>query len=215
MRSFVSRTALGVAAACVMAACTSGFRSAAAPAQIYVLRPAPSAATQAGNASPIAASLRIVRPEPGPGLDSDRIVLVRSDRRMNFYAASRWPSDLPEMVEALIVGAFREGGAWAAVHDSRSPFQADYFLETSIRNFEADDTGGASPEVRVRIDCAIGRTLDRAVVATFTVEGTATAAANRMSDVVAAFERAAGAALAQLTERAAAAVRTSTAPSPP
>ena len=215
MRS-LGRAALGVAAVCLMSACAGGLRSAAVPAQIYVLRPAPATATQAVNVSPIAATLRIVQPDPGPGLDSDRIVLVRSDRRMNFYAASRWPADLPEMVEALIVEAFRDGGAWAAVHDSRSPFQADYFLETSIRNFEADYTGGGeSPEVRVRMDCALGRTLDREVVATFTVEGTATAAANRMSDVVAAFERAAGAALAQLTERAAAAVRTSTVQSTP
>ncbi len=42
-------------------------------------------------------SVLVQRPEAGPGLDSDRIVLLRSDSRFDFYAASRWAAPAPDM----------------------------------------------------------------------------------------------------------------------
>ena len=87
----------------------------------------------------------------------------------------------------------------------------DYLLKVAVRRFEADYTaGGAVPEVHVTLDCIIGRRAGRDVVATFVVSGAALATANRLSDVVSAFEQATGAALGALSQQAAQAARAAT-----
>jgi len=193
------------------------FHSTAQPEQTYYLRApaaaagigAPPAANGAQGSPPaVAASLRVSRPLADPGLDSSHIVLVQADHRMNFYAGSRWPGPAVDVIEALAVETLHASGAWRSVEDSSSPFPSDYLLQVAVRRFEADYTaGGAVPEVHVTLDCIIGRRAGRDVVATFVVSGAALATANRLSDVVSAFEQATGAALGALSQQAAQAVR--------
>jgi ABC-type uncharacterized transport system auxiliary subunit len=112
------------------------------------------------------------------------------------------------MVEALAVETLRSSGAWSSVEDSTSPFPSEYLLQVAVRRFEADYTvGGASPEVHVMLDCIIGRREGREVIASFVASGSARAAANRLSDVINAFEQAAARALGALSREAAQAVQ--------
>ena len=189
--------------------CSGLFHSTAHPEQTYYLR-APAVA--AGNGAPataaVAASLRVGHPLAAPGLDSPHIMLVQADHRMNFYAGSRWPGPVADVLEALAVETLRASGAWTSVEDSASPFPSDYLLQIAVRRFEADYTaGGAVPEVHVTLDCIVGTRAGRDVVATFVVSGAALATANRLSDVVSAFEQATGAALGAVSQQAAQAVR--------
>ena len=192
--------------------CSGLFHSTAHPEQTYYLR-APAAA--AGNGAPataataaVAASLRVAHPAAAPGLDSSHIMLVQADHRMNFYIGSRWPAPVADVLEALAVETLRASGAWTSVEDSTSPFPSDYLLQVAVRRFEADYTaGGAVPEVHVTLDCIMGRRAGRDVVATFAVSGAQLATANRLSDVVSAFEQATGAALGALSQQAAQAAR--------
>jgi cholesterol transport system auxiliary component len=196
-----------------LAGCSGLFQSNAKPEQIYYLRapPAPTAAAPAGTvAAPVAAmpvSLRVGRPQAGPGLDTAHIMLVEADHRMNFYTGSRWPAPLSELIESLAVQTLRASGEWASVQDSGSPFPSDYLLQLHVRRFEADYTGGAVPVVHVVLDCIVGRRQGREVLATFSVAGSAAAAANRLTEVVAAFEQATGTALDALVQQSAQAVR--------
>src|SRR4029077_20641590 len=147
-------------------------------------------------------------PLADPGLDSSHIMLVQADHRMNFYAGSRWPGPTADVIEALAVETLRASGGWRSVEDSTSPFPSDYLLQVAVRRFEADYTaGGAVPEVHVTLDCIMGRRAGRDVVATFAVSGAQLATANRLSDVVSAFEQATGAALGALSQQAAQAAR--------
>ena len=57
------------------------------------------------------------------------------------------------------------------------------------------------------LECIVGRRNARDVVASFVVSGSAPAAANRMADVVSAFEQATNTALAALSEQTLQAVR--------
>jgi cholesterol transport system auxiliary component len=120
------------------------------------------------------------------------------------------------MVEALTVETLRATGDWSAVEDSRSSFNAEYYLQVTIRRFEADYTEqpDAAPVAQVSLTCELGRRIDRELIASFVVEGAAHASQNRLSAVVAAFEQAAGAALTSAAQQAAAAVRTAQAHSP-
>jgi cholesterol transport system auxiliary component len=205
------------------------------PTQIYILRAAvsPSRAAneqaQALNAARAASgertessrteappTLQEPRPEADPGLASELITLVRSDHRMDRFAASSWAGPLPEVVQTLAIDTLRASGSWASVNDAPSPFAADYLLQINIRRFEADYTGGAeAPRVYVTLDCTIARRVGRELLTSFVAEGEADAEANRMSAVVSAFEKAANAALASLAQRSADAVRTSRVPSAP
>ena len=83
------RVACLFAAATALAGCGSLLDSKLAAPQSYVLRLPAREATTPANTQP-AGSVLLQRPKAGPGLDSDRIVLLRSDSRFDFYAASRW-----------------------------------------------------------------------------------------------------------------------------
>jgi ABC-type uncharacterized transport system auxiliary subunit len=190
---------------CGLAGCSGLLHSDTRPEQTYYLR---GAAPSTDSSGPVGASLRIGRPIAAPGLESPHIVLLQADRRMDFYSASRWPGPVPEMVESLAVESLRASGQWKSVEDSTSPFPSDYLLSITVRHFEADYTSGAAaPQVRVAFDCLLGRREGREVIASFVAEGSAQATANRLGDVVAAFDTASQAALASMADRALEAVR--------
>ena len=219
----------------LVAGCSSFLHSESPPVQIYILRAAASpklAATEqahaldaarAASASTAALpstsappSLQLPRPQADPGLNTELISLVQSDHRMDRYAGSSWAANLQDVVETLAIDTLRASGTWSAVHDAPSPFSADYLLQINIRRFEADYTGGGeAPKVYVTLDCTIARRIGRELLTSFVAEGVADAQTNRMSAVVAAFEKAANIALADMAERSAEAVRTSKAPSTP
>ena len=209
---------LALLLACLgLTGCSGLFRSNAKPEQIYYLRPpaasaaAPAASGAAATVAPSAAepmSLRVVRPLADPGLDTTHIMLVQADHRMNFYSGSRWPAPTPEVIEALAVQTLRGSGAWASVEGSGSPFPSDYLLYVHVRRFEADyGEGAGAPVVHVALDCMVGRREGREVLASFTASGTAPAAANRLGEVVIAFEQATGTALESLSQQTEQAVR--------
>ena len=231
----MKRLCLMVSMGVLLPGCSGLLHSDDPPIQIYYLRSAVSprlAATeqqQALNeartvaAAPVSKpepegppTLQVPRPQADPGLGSELITLVQNDHRMDHYAASSWPGALPDVVETLAIDTLRASGRWSAVHDAPSPFTADYLLQINIRRFEADYTGGGdAPKVYVTLDCTIARRLGRELLTSFVAEGTADASANKMSAVVAAFEKAANVALASMASRSAEAVRTSTGPSTP
>ena len=203
--------ALAVSSVAVGLSACGGLLETTIPApQAYVLRlperAAPAAASRAG-------SLLLQRPEAGPGLDSDRIVLLRSDSRFDTYAASRWAAAAPDMLEALMVDGLRSGGAFSAVFDDSSPYAPRYDMRCTLRRFDADYTSGSgAPTVVVALDCTLGRHRDRALLAGFTAQGSAVARADRLNDVVAAFNAATLTAITELERQAAAAVANEAAP---
>ena len=191
-----------------LAGCSGLFQSKAKPEQTYYLR-APAARTAATSAPAIPASVRVIRPAASPGLDTSRIMLVEADHRMNFFSGSRWPATAPELIEALAVQTLRTSGAWVSVGSSGGPFPADYLLQIQLQRFEADYSEGTAgaPVVHVVLECVVGRREGREVLATFTAAGSAAAAANRLGEVVMAFEQATGVALEALSRQTEQAVR--------
>jgi ABC-type uncharacterized transport system auxiliary subunit len=208
--------ALTVSLAAV-AGCSNLFHSDAKPEQTYLLRAPPrtaaagstdGAAASAAPAAALLASIQVAHPSAAPGLDGPHIILVQADHRANFYVGSRWPAPLTDVVEGLTVETLRASGDWQSVQDSASPFTSEYLLWISVRRFDADySRKHTAPEVEVMLDCTVGAREGRELVASFVAQGTATAADDRMSEVVAAFETASGAALSSLAQQAAAVTR--------
>jgi len=195
------RAAIVLLGVLLLAACTGGLHSDTPATQVYVLR---AAVHPQSSLTSSKVSLHVSRPMTGPGMDSDHILLVQSDHRMSYFVASRWPANLPVVVEALTVDTLRSTGAWSTIQDSGSAFSSDYLLQIVIRRFEADyAVSPSAPEVHVLLDCTVGRRLGREMLASFIAEGSSTAAANRLADVVSAFEDASNKALAEVAARTA------------
>lgn len=202
----LASTALPVLAALLLGGCSGLLTSRGAAPVTYVLRPAlPMSADPASPTSSAAAqpSLQVQRVAVAPGYARDEILLTQPDRRLDIYAASRWPDALPAVVERLTVDALRQRGGWSVVHDAAAPFAADRSLRVTVRRFDAEYAEvGRPPTVRVVLDATVARRGDRAVLSAFTVEASSVASEDRMSSIVAAFERAAGEALSLLGDRA-------------
>jgi cholesterol transport system auxiliary component len=165
---------------------------------MYVLRLPPQ---QASGPTPTTGSLRVQRPEAGPGLDSDHIVLLRSDRRFDFYAASRWAAAAPDLLSSVLVDQLSGSGQFTAVFDDATPYAPKYNLRCGLSRFESDYTaGGRAPTIHVSLDCTFGRHRDRTLLGIFTAQGSAVASEDRLGAVVAAFEAATGAAIKQVEQ---------------
>ena len=194
----------------LLTGCGGVFDSKIAAPQTYVLR-LPPAGAPASEAR--FGTVLVQRPETSPGLESDRIALLRTDRRFDLYSASRWAAPAPDVVESVIVDALRATGSYAAIFDDSSPFAPRYDLRCTLRRFEADYTvgegtagGAGAPTVFVALDCTLGRHRDRALLGSFTAQGSARAAEDRLNSVVAAFETATATAVTEVTRATASAI---------
>lgn len=213
--------ALRLAAACagmlaVTAGCSGLFTSKAPVSRAYMLRPAvvaPAAAEAAAGGAPatkppFTGTLRVPRPNPAPGFETDRILLLREGRELDYYATGHWAGPIPDLVGALAVESLRRAQLFDGVYSEGAPIRTDYFLQIAIREFVADyGAGEGAPVARVVLDCTLARRLDRSVIAAFTAEGTSPAAANRMTEVVAAYEAALQQALGSASASLAAAAK--------
>jgi cholesterol transport system auxiliary component len=214
MRTRFRRSIVLASSAVALAGCGSLLESKLVAPQAYVLRLPPR--TVEPLATPPAGSVLLQRPEAGPGLDSNRIALLRSDQRFDFYAATLWAAPAPDLVESVLLDALRAGGAFSAVFDDSAPFAPQYDLRITLRRFEADYTsagaasggeGGGAPTVHVVLDCTLGRHRDRTLLASFTARGMARAGEDRVNAVVAAFQVATATAVAELERAVSAAIK--------
>src|SRR5690606_15362921 len=134
-------------------------------------------------------TLRIPRPTAGPGFETDRILLLREGRELDYYATGHWAAPIPDMIAARVIESLRRDRLFNGIYGEDTPMRSDYFLQIAVREFVADyGAGEGAPVARVVLDCTLAKRLDRSVVASFTAEGSAPAAANRMGEVVAAYE---------------------------
>jgi ABC-type uncharacterized transport system auxiliary subunit len=197
------RLLTGILLGALLAAC-SGLRSEDEPDRTYVLRaaPAPGPATVPG-------VLAVLRPAVQPGLDTNRIMLTRDARELDHFAASRWGESLPRVLAALAVQSLAGGGGFANVVDSgRTAVTSDYELLLTVRHFEAAyDASGAAPVIQVAFECALTAGLPRRVLGRCDAAASEPAGENRMAAIVAAMERAAQRALAEVRAAAVAAAQ--------
>jgi cholesterol transport system auxiliary component len=202
------RIVTGLLAMGLLAGC-SLFRGGPAPDLTYVLRAAPAGDGPAA----VTGVLSVMRPVVQPGLDLDRIALVRADNELHYYAASRWGETLPRVVTALALQSLAGGGGFATVVSTeRAVVGSNFELLLTVRHFEAMGQGEAAPVARVAFECVLMSGVPRRVLGRCDAEATEPAAANRMGAIVAALERAAQAALGRVREQAVAAAGTVPAP---
>ena len=192
----ISHAVLVAMASLVLASC-GGLNIGPPPAgQLYVLRPATTPPADA----PVAQwQLAVALPDAPESLDTDRIALIRTQSVMDYYANSTWMDHTTQLVQSLLVEAFEKSGKINAVARETEGLRSDYILQTDIRDFEAQyDVQDGIPRVIVRISARLVNIPQRNVVSIITVTHEATASANSVPAVVAAFNTATGAALNEI-----------------
>jgi ABC-type uncharacterized transport system auxiliary subunit len=202
----------GAAVAMLASACV-GFHSEQAPVQVYNLEPrfveATTVAATPAVGEPVAAAhetaatstLLVLRPLAAPGLDTAGIALTRDGQRLDYYAASRWPAPLPQLMQSLAVDALRASGRFRSVQPDGSAFAADVVLQLEVRRCQAVYRGDGPPVVQVQLLATFGRRGETGKLMTVSADSAVPAAENRMQSVVAAFQSAVGTALSELAAR--------------
>jgi cholesterol transport system auxiliary component len=187
------------------AACTGSlFKSKAAPPTIYMLAagagaPAAGSPAAAAPAAAIPVDLAVLKPKLRAGLETDRIAVLYPDRRLDYFAAARWSGPLAEVLQDMAVQEFHSRGRLRTVSGDASVFASGYWLEIEVADFQAEYGPAASaPTVHARFLARIGRADDRRILGQFDASAVQPAAENRLSAIVDAYARAAGAALLQI-----------------
>lgn len=123
-----------------------------------------------------------------PGLDTDRILVRGPGARLNHYAGARWPDYLPEVMSALVRLSLESSGRFDRISSGSPVRRDDWLLELELREFFAVVTAnGTPPRVHVKLaghlSCGPGHTA-------VSTSATAPADQDKLSDIVAAFQRA-------------------------
>ena len=85
--------------ALLLAACSGILTSEQAAKQYYLLTPLEAAAGGAAAETPMEMHLTVTAV---PGLDTDRILALGTDARLNRYSNARWPDYLPEVLTSVL-----------------------------------------------------------------------------------------------------------------
>jgi cholesterol transport system auxiliary component len=179
-----------------LAGCGSLFQTKAAPPTMYLLSMPKSTAPTAA-ALPV--DLAVLKPRVRGGIDTDRIALLYPDRRLDYYANVRWSGPLDELMQELAVQEFHAVGAVRNISTDASVFASSYWLEIEVVDFQSEYASlDALPTVHVHLLARIGGSSERRVIARFETDARETAAENRLSAIVDAYNRAADKALGDI-----------------
>ena len=155
--------------------------------QVYVLRTGNvSAATVA---YPV--QLGIALPAAAPGLDTNRIAVLRNSNLLDYYFGARWGGTAPQVVQAFLIDTLHAQQGFKSVAAEAARIDADYLLELQLKDFQAEYAGeDAAPVVKISLGGNLISIKTRKLVASVNSTATVTAADNRLGAVVTAFQTA-------------------------
>ncbi|MES1195343.1 MAG: ABC-type transport auxiliary lipoprotein family protein [Steroidobacter sp.] len=202
MRKFIKYFPAAVIAT-LLSACGTGdiLQSKVAEPQVYVIK-----TMEAGTAQvAFNHQLAIALPTATPGLDTDRIAVLRNGNHLDYYYGARWGGTAPEVIQAFAVSLLqsRQGFRNVVAEDAR--VDADYLLEISIADFQAEYNNSSAPSVRVTLIANLIDIKQRKSSPLMRATTTIPAKENHLSAVVDAFQAALQQATMSLSEQVSAA----------
>jgi cholesterol transport system auxiliary component len=188
----------GLASLCV--GCGSLLETKLPESTSYVLAPAPASSAGVARSD---ADLSIGRPDLAPGLDTERIAVLKG-RQLDYYRGAQWGGRTVEVIQTLLVDSFQDQQLFRSVTAEQSRVSSEYVLDVSVRDFQAEYASeGAAPTAHVTIFGRLIRVVDRQLVDTFSATAQSRATDNRLGAVSAAFETAAHQVVLELAQKTA------------
>lgn len=129
---------------------------------------------------------------PG-GLDTARIALSRSPVSLDYFADGEWTDRAPRLVQTALLESFENSRTVTAIDRETIGLGADLVLKSELRHFEAVyDSPNGAPQVWVVVNLRLVKMPERKIIAQQSFEARAPAAANKIGDIVLAFDEALG-----------------------
>ena len=130
------------------------------------------ATAQPGTAeAPLEIALRVTTPDAEAPLASRHVVVVQARGEVNVYAGARWSDRAPVLVRNRLIEALRQDGRLATIVNDESPARTQLTLLGQMGAFHArypdpaDRSGGARPDVLMRLDLQLIDSGSRQVLA--------------------------------------------------
>jgi cholesterol transport system auxiliary component len=189
----------------LLSGCTGSLLDSKIPVPtIYVLAAAP-----AGDGATTAAlvDLAVSQPTTAPGLDTERIAVLREARRLDYYREAQWGAALPQVAQSFVVGSLQNQKIFRSVTTEQARVTANYLLDLEVRDFQAEYPNESSaPTVRVTFIGSLIRIKDRKLISVLSATITVPTSENRLGSVIEAFESAGQQAAVSLSKQTAAAI---------
>lgn len=180
----------GIAAVAVaLSACVTVFPK-TKPAQLYRFN---GAVAEAAPAAEVRHGVARANGAFNGAAAGDRILTVTGSE-VAYIAESRWAEPATVLFDEAVARAFSANQGAARLVARGEPVKVDYSLRLDVERFEAvyDHGGRAAPKVAVDVHVVVVRAQDRTVVRDETVSTEVRAGDNRVSAIVAAFDKAVG-----------------------
>lgn len=132
------------------------------------------------------ASIKINEPSSGPGLDSAHIAVIDRPGHLTFYRGVAWSAQASAVVQAYLADAFEGSGHFATVSTDADTVPADWRVESQLKDFEIDQTGG-TPMVKIRLSATLVRASDRKAVLSLPLESQTDATGQSIDGIVQLF----------------------------
>ncbi len=139
-------------------------------------------------------------PLANAGLSTTRIALYRNPTHLQYYARASWTDRAPSMVLTLMIESFENSGRIVAVGRESVGLRSDFVLKTELREFQTEYYGSDRPVAHVALNAKLVQSATRTIVASKNFDSRHEAGADRLSDVVSAFDEALGKCLKKLVE---------------
>ena len=141
------------------------------------------------------AQIVVDSPYAPEGLELRRIAVVRASNGLDYLADGDWADRTPNMLRAVLVEAFENSKAVAAVGPDTLDLRADFEIDGDLRHFEAvyDSHGGTpsgAPTVWATLAVKLVKVPEHKILAQTLISAHEAAAANATPQIVAAFNAA-------------------------
>jgi cholesterol transport system auxiliary component len=197
MRLGLSR--LGALAVCLaLGACAAALELARPdPPRLYALSPK---STFAADLPEVDARISVEVPTATAGLNTARIALFPTTTTLEYYAGARWVDVVPVMVQNLLLESLDNAASLDVLGREVVGVRADYALLTHVREFQAEYSGEAPPQIQVRLQARLVRLPRRTSIAATSEGFTVNAEDRSLEAIVAAFDEGLGKTLRRVVE---------------
>jgi cholesterol transport system auxiliary component len=135
----------------LLAGCSVLKPSGSSPPRFFTLGPAPAGSVQQVPqplpANAHAPALLVLAPSAAAGFDSQRIIYIRQNQQIEYFAHNEWVDTPSRMLQGLLVEALARSGAFSAVSPASGAAGGDLRLDTAIVRLQHEFQ---SPPSRVR-----------------------------------------------------------------
>ncbi len=172
-------------------------QSKVAEPQVYVIKPEAVGTAQVAFSSQLAIAL----PSASPGLDTDRIAVLRDGNHLDYYYGARWGVAAPRVIQAFVVSLLQSQQGFRNVVAENARVDADYLLEISLIDFQAEYINTNLPAIHVTLTANLVDVKQRKSSSLLRASAVVNAKDNRLGAVVNAFQSALQQASISLSEQ--------------